>query len=108
MLTPLPLEQMSRHEVTWLGLHAFRQVFGAYAREHPEFRSPTYAIHKASIQAGVPHEVESAEDHSCNVATAGAKRHVGCARGSKGELEKITCEPDALSLMAALTSDVLK
>lgn len=109
--TPINKPQIHRFEVTWLGLHAFREVFGAYSRKHKGFARPTAVMHQALVEAerdsaldgatgsgelsaGIGRRLEEGQGGRRN-----ARRHCAYAR-----LRGVARAPDAVKLLQTLTA----
>lgn len=98
------IEQVSCFEVTWLGLYAFHNFFGAISAKHKGFSRPVVDIAEALL------EVESGEKRGMSQGVEGGRG--GNAEKSKARrfkavqrLRRVVCNPDALRLLHTLTTD---
>lgn len=109
--------QIHRFEVTWLGLHAFREVFGAFARKDRGFARCKLDVEKALMETagsrgGGFDGIYRKKSKGKEVAAAaggeeGATSNTphGVRRGrAYDRLRRVVRSPDALSLMQTLTS----
>lgn len=107
---PLSFDQIRHFEVTWLGLHAFREVFGAFSTKHRGFTRPKLDMHRALLEAEGGRGLEGrgrTGSRKCFVeeisggsggGTTDTRRGRGCDR-----LRRVVRAPDALNLLRTLT-----
>lgn len=105
--------QIHRFEVTWLGLHAFREVFSAFSTKHRGFTSPKLAMHHALLEA---EKVDGLGGKEVSRQGEGDAREGEAQRGRKAKnpqlgvirdyarLRKVVGSSDAICLLQTLTS----
>lgn len=103
-------EQVSCFEVTWLGLHAFHKVFGAFSAKHKGFSRPVMDMAEAlrDVESGKKSETEKKEtSRSVDEGGRGGNAEKSKARRVEAvqRLRRVVCNPDALRLLHTLTTD---
>lgn len=114
------VDQIYRFEVTWLGLHAFREVFAAFSRKDRGFArcklDMEKALEDAARSAGgadaVGEKRNDSKERGKTPEGGGSRARgkeraaVGNARrgGAYNRLRHVVRSPDALSLLHTLTT----
>lgn len=108
-LPTLATGQIRRFEVTWLGLHAFREVYGAFSVKHRGFNRCKLDVHNALEVApgsggleGKRQSKDGSPDGS--VVRKGANTEAQ-QRGAYRRLLRVVRCPDALGLLHTLTTE---
>ncbi|CAM9377315.1 unnamed protein product, partial [Pylaiella littoralis] len=117
--------KIHRFEVTWLGLHAFREVFGAFSRKDPGFTRCKLDMENAILvetiagsgggadkednktgRGGARQEAEGSGGRGAGgtAAAAAAARRNPRRGGAYNRLRHVMRSPDALSLLHTLTT----
>ncbi|CAM9723132.1 unnamed protein product, partial [Scytosiphon promiscuus] len=102
--------KIHRFEVTWLGLHAFREVFAGFAKKDSGFTRCKLDMEKALAETAGPLRFGSASGASTapregpgGGEVAGGARNVRRRGQAYGRLWHVVRSPDALSLLRTLT-----
>lgn len=122
------IDQIYRFEVTWLGLHAFREVFGAFSKKDRGFTRCKLDMEKALVDAAgstgggvvgvgekrndrgrgkTPAAGDEEEEEEEGLRRRGEERATAkSARrgGAYNRLRHVVRSPDALSLLRTLTT----
>lgn len=105
--------QIHRCEVTWLGLTAFREVFGAFARKDRGFARCKLDVERALMETagsrgggfdGFSRKKRKTKEGAA--AAGGEEEATSDTRRGRayGRLRRVVRSPDALSLLQTLTS----
>lgn len=98
------MNKVHRFEVTWLGLHAFREVFGAYSIKNKGFARLKLDMNHALVQA----ERDTGKTRQRGAASGGESGSGGienpCRSSAYARLRRVVRLPDALNLLQTLTA----